>query len=256
VLRVPLRVEGFWWERPSMWLFGTVLIAALTAAGVFLWQRQRTIRLLREQRLRAGIAADLHDEVGGLLTRMALRAEMLQALTASPGSSSPHLDALISESREAAIMMRDIIWSVDAGADTIGALADRMRDYLDQTARATQREITFDDGATPTKPSATAEVPLRQAVRQHAYLIFKEAVTNALKYSDGGQKLHVVLRDGPAGLELRITNDGPVVPAPTARSGKGLRSMHHRANQLAAYLSVGPQPSGGWQVALHIPEAR
>lgn len=45
-------------------------------------------------------------------------------------------DRLLTNTRAAAGLMRDIVWGIDSQADTTGALLDRMRDYLDQTAGA------------------------------------------------------------------------------------------------------------------------
>jgi len=236
VLRLPLTVSTPWWNRPLTW----VLAALAASAAVYGWQRARLRQLRRENALRARLAADLHDEVGALLTRVTMQAELLHALEQGPPA---RLATLVEDSRAAASTVRDIIWSVDTGADTLGALADRIRDHLDATARATGRALLFDDAGLPAEEGQ----PLPPAVRQHTYLIFKEAVNNALKYAAPDAPIEVRLGYAPL-LELTVTSQGGVA-AGAARAGQGLRNMRHRATLLRADLAAGPVP-GGWQVRL------
>ncbi|WP_133257070.1 sensor histidine kinase [Hymenobacter edaphi] len=237
-LSLPLTVTAAWWNRPLTW----VLAGLAAVAAVYLWQRGRLLRLRRENELRARLAADLHDEVGALLTRVTMQAELLRELELAP---TPQLEALVDDSRAAASTVRDIIWSVDAGADTLAALVDRVQDHLDATARATGRALSLDDTALP----PTLDRPLPPAVRQHVYLVFKEALTNALKYSQPGTSIAVGLSGG-AQLELTVSSQG--APAATSRAGQGLRNMRHRAALLRAALEAGPAP-GGWRVRLRVP---
>ena len=59
-----------------------MVLARLAAAAVYVRQRQRTARLLREHTLRARIAADLHDDTKALpLTRFAVIFRSLSAMT-------------------------------------------------------------------------------------------------------------------------------------------------------------------------------
>jgi signal transduction histidine kinase/ligand-binding sensor domain-containing protein len=238
VLHLPLTVRAAWWNRPGTW----VLAALAAVAAVYFWQRGRLLSLRRENELRARLAADLHDEVGALLTRVTMQAELLREFEPGP---APQLAALVDDSRAAASTVRDIIWSVDAAADTLAALVDRVQDHLDATARATGRPLTLDDTGLP--PSL--DQPLPPTVRQHAYLIFKEAVTNALKYSQPGTPIEVVLG---CGAELTLTVSSQGAPAAASRAGQGLRNMRHRAELLRAALHVGPTASG-WQVQLRVP---
>lgn len=238
VLRLPLTVTTEWWNRPLTW----VLAAAATALAVYLWQHNRLRQVRRENALRARLAADLHDEVGSLLTRVTMQAELLREFETGPAR---RLDMLVEDSRAAASTVRDIIWSVDAQADTLAALVDRVRDHLDATARATGRALLLDDTHLP--PLLDQALP--PTVRQHTYLIFKEALTNALKYSPPGSPIRVGLRYGSP-LELTISSEG--IAATRSRAGQGLRSMRHRAALLRADLTAGPVP-GGWQVRLKVP---
>ncbi len=240
VLRLPLTVTAAWWSRPFTW----VLVALATSAGVYLWQRGRLRRVRRENALRARLAADLHDEVGALLTRVTMQAELLHELAAAP---APRLATLVEDSRAAASTVRDIIWSVDTGADTLLALTDRIRDYLDATARATGRALPFDDAGLLAAPGQ----PLPPTVRQHTYRIFKEALTNALKYSPPGTPVAVALSCDATRLTLLVASHLEAGTS-ASRTGQGLRNMQQRAAHLRANLTAGPV-ADGWLVRLVVP---
>ena len=224
-------------------LLGAALLALALAGGLwYFYQRRRLERVRAEERLRTRIATDLHDDVGTLLTRVTMQAELLHDVQPSPA-----LNRLLTNSRAAARTMRDVVWSIDAQADTVGALTDRMRDYLDQLPAALSTALCLSDDVDPA-------VPLAQEQRQHMYLVFKEAVGNALRHARAATCLCVTLRRQPHTLVLEITDDGHQDPAaPVGRSGLGLRSMARRAAALHGYLEAGPLPGSGFQVRLAIP---
>ncbi|MBH8569258.1 hypothetical protein KB206_10210 [Microvirga sp. STS02] len=224
-------------------------LGAATLAGVLLLtlgllaftSRQRRLRIEREERLRNRIAADLHDEVGTLLTRVNLQADLL-----SQEQPHPALERLLGNSRAAAGTMRDIVWGIDAQSDTVGALLDRMRDHLDQTAAPAGLNTHL---ATDGLPDT---LPLPPELRQHLYLVFKEAVTNAARHARHATDLWVSLTRANGQLRLVVHNNGQA-PATASRSGLGLRSMRQRAEALRGTLTAGPDPEGGFRVRLVVP---
>ena len=222
--------------------------AALALVGVVLWQRarHRLAGRVAAQHMRTRLAADLHDEVGTLLTRVSMQAELLHELP--PETAGPALDRLLNNSRAAASTMRDVVWSIDAHADTVGALLDRMRDYLDQLPPHLRAELHRDK-------QLLDEHPLPPDLRQHLYLVFKEAVTNAVRHASHATTLLVRLERRAGSLCLEVEDDGVARPPGTAagRSGLGLRSMAQRAAALRGTLATGPLPGRGYRVRLLAP---
>jgi signal transduction histidine kinase/ligand-binding sensor domain-containing protein len=246
-VRVPVQVRTYWWRRPGVWAVLALALAAAASAATYGWQRrqaaQREARQAAAAALRQQLAADLHDEVGGLLTRVTMRAELLQAQ-----QNTAQISALLQESRSAATTMRDIIWSVDAATDTVEALLDRVLDLVETSRRASGQAIGLQ--LFPADPAAL-RARLRPAVRQHAYLVLKESLTNALKHGPREGELTVDLRITPAELWLVVEN--PIREAAGTRSGQGLRNMATRAQAIGGHLQLGVQPGGRWQVQLRVP---
>jgi signal transduction histidine kinase len=241
VLRLPLEVQAEWWQYPAVWALALAL-----ATGTAYWlHRRRLARALREIQLRTSIAADLHDEVGTLLTRVSVQAELLRGLPAELQEAA--FDRLLRNSRAAASTMRDVVWGIDARADSAGSLFDRMREYLDQTAAAAgwQTELS-----TANWPDAT---PLPPAVRQSVYRIFKEAVTNAVRHAQGATLLRVQMSRRANHLVLSISDDGIAQPARANRTGMGLLNMAQRAEGLGGRLQAEAGARGGFEVRLELP---
>ncbi len=255
-VRVPLRVARVWWMHPAAWALAALALVA-AGYGVF-WLQGRRAR--REARLRDELAANLHDEVGGLLTKISLMAEVLQQTdddlpepvtgvpVVAPDPALHHLAGrLLFNSRAAVQALRDVVWSIDSRADSVQSLLDRIADHLDQTAPMAGLAHTFE-----ADPPAHFQA-LRPLVRKQLYLIFKEAVTNAVRHGKGATTLQVrLVRDGSFFI-LEITDDGHAAIVPS-RTGLGLRSMTARAKAINGTLQTGPRTDGkpGYQVRLRV----
>jgi signal transduction histidine kinase/streptogramin lyase len=232
-----------WWRQPLVLLGAVVLLLGAGVGG----QQLRIRRMQQEKCLRNRIAADLHDEVGALLTRVTLRAELLQDADTT-NAPTDNIQALLHDSQAALAMMRDVVWSIDAGADTVGALYDRLYDYSDATAKAAGIHATL------TIHNLSNTMPLPGQVRQQLYLIAKEAVTNAVRHALYATRLELSLWRENNMLYLLIWNDGLVVTQPLRqRQGMGLRNMQRRAHTLGGQCYSQPESAGGWSVRVSVP---
>ncbi|SFP76656.1 sensor histidine kinase [Hymenobacter arizonensis] len=241
-LRIPLHVEARWWQWPWLWALLAVALVAL-GYGAY-WLRLR--RVLQEAHRRAELAANLHDEVGALLTRVTMLAEVLREhYRPAPDLGSGHFDArgaldrLLHNSRAAVQTMRDVVWGIDSEADSVAALLDRMREHLDQTASAAGLVATFGHAGLP------GTVVLSSSARQNLFLIFKEAVTNTARHAQGATEISVHLNQRQGRLVLEVADNGQHPASVAAHpNGMGLRSMAHRAQVLGADLRTGFRADG------------
>ncbi|MFC9296147.1 sensor histidine kinase [Streptomyces sp. NPDC057011] len=89
-----------------------------------------------------------------------------------------------------------------------------------------------------------------------AHRIVLEALTNIGKHAATATAVRVGLRTVPAGLEVRVADDGgrPARLSENARGGGyGLAGMAERAEALGGSLTAGPAPEGGWLVTATLP---
>lgn len=223
--------------------------ALLLGAGGAALRTYRRRQQRREAALRQQLAADLHDEVGTLLTRVSVQAQLLASRPA--GQHAAVLAQLLSNSQAAASTLRDVAWGLDTSADSAGSLADRMRDYLAQTVGAAGWSTELHAA------NWSDALVLSPAVRQGVYRIFKEAVTNALRHAAHADALRVELRHTAGQLALAIFDNGrAAILDPGPVTGLGLRSMRQRAAALGGTLHAHPQATGGFAVHLTVPLPR
>ncbi|WP_201979078.1 tetratricopeptide repeat-containing sensor histidine kinase [Hymenobacter rubidus] len=220
-------------QRLLLWaLLGAVLLLAGGALGLLEYRRRR---LRRELALRTRLSADLHDEVGGLLTQISMQTDLLGAGLHEPEQQKGLLREVAATSRLAASQLQDVVWSFDARNDAVGSLLDRLRDHAYEVLQYGEATITFD--ATPGATSRTLPVETRRAL----YLIFKEALTNIRKHAPRGTHIQVALHADARTFTLSIADDGfpPATNGHIRASGHGRRNMQARAEAVGGTCRTG-----------------
>ncbi len=235
LLTVPLMVRPNWYE--TTW-FRIAAVLALLLGGWLLF-RYRMQQLLREQRLRTKIAGDLHDEVGSSLTRIYFQADHLSMRH----SDKAALQKIADSSKHALSTMSDMVWSIDARFDTAEDLVARMRDYLSNLQNDLDIKCTFE------LQGEYAGRRLSQAVRQNFFLIFKEAISNAARYSSE-PCLRVELSFDKQ-VHMRVTNgcQGENGKMKHYQGGRGIEQMQARAARMKGSLTARRE---GEQFVLHL----
>lgn len=222
-LSIPIRSRIPIQETPLFKFILTLILFGLTGLWLFSIYKRR----LQLQEMRADIAADLHDNLGSMLSAIGSKAEI--AALKNPNNHESY-DAIVKDSQEALELMRDTIWSVNPEHDTLGNIADRMRDYAFNTLNHLGVKVKYDFNIEEDKKVG----PLW---KRDFYLIFKEAITNILKHSEA-RSVSIVLHQEKCKVKLDITNDGVLKSTPSEGLGMGLRTMRKRAKNLNGSFAV------------------
>jgi two-component system sensor histidine kinase UhpB len=207
-------------------------------------ERERRESALRElaaqERERARIARELHDEVGQMLTAIALRAER------GAGEPAPgRRDALLEISQTALESLegvRRIGRELRPEAlDDLGLVnaVIAMCGRLDR-----ERGLRVRRGLDWRLPELTPEVELV------IYRVVQEALTNVLRHSNATEVV-VELRAEDGCVVLEVVDNGRGLPADAEELG--LRGMRERANVIEARLEVSARAEGGTHVLLRVP---
>ncbi|MBX2873964.1 MAG: hypothetical protein KTR30_17745 [Saprospiraceae bacterium] len=200
--------------------------------------KKKQIELVEELRIK--LSADLHDEVGSVLSGLAMQAEILECTVAEP--QRDRVRKLAEMSRQAMAQMRDTVWAMDARKDNWGGLVDRLHDHAAELLEPRQIAFAIEIEGINRQKSLKAEL------RQHLYLIGKEAITNAAKHSNGDQ-LQIHLRQDGDLLEMFIQDNGQFdQEEELSRSGLGLSNIALRAKALGASLNI--QRQNGFGISL------
>jgi len=228
IYNYPFQIRPPWYKTKLAF----IVYGLLTLALVYAFVKDRIRRVVEKiklmEEIRRKISADLHDDVGSILTGIAMQAEYLA--TKQPEDIEPEMKQLSTRSREAMDKMRDIVWAMDARKDKMINLVDKMRYFAELSFE--NSNFNF-DLRTKLKDKDAFIHPL---VRQHVYLIFKEAVTNILKHSNGDQ-VKISLRENTEKLFLVIQDNG-AIKALAKSEGAGLSNIKERVNQIKGELSI------------------
>jgi ligand-binding sensor domain-containing protein/signal transduction histidine kinase len=239
------------WKRT--WFF--ILTVLFISAVLYTIYRYRVNELLKRQAIRNKIAQDLHDNLGSTLSSISVYSQV--ARIHGEKNEKEDLDILLekisSTSNEMITEMNDIVWAINPRNDSMEKIIQRMESFAKPLAAA--RNMQFD---LQYDPEALA-VHLDMDKRKNFYLIFKEAVNNAIKYS--GARL-IVGAIGVSGnqLVLKVTDDGMGFNPETetagnklSLSGNGLLNMQKRAGELKGRILIDSRPGAGASITLYVP---
>jgi two-component system, NarL family, sensor histidine kinase UhpB len=223
-------------KQQSFFMIASAVIAILTLVGIWLFiNRNRLRQRMRELELRNRIAADLHDEVGSSLSSI----HMLSQMATRQETGTTHKDILIrmsSNAKETMDRMGDIVWMIKPGETEAGNLKERMERFAYEIGSSKNIDVS-------THLDELEKAKLTMAQRKNIYLIFKEAVNNAVKYSDAGK---IAIKAGIQNKELNLTvkDNGKGFDKGLVKKGNGLGNMKNRAHDLNGQLDIITGPGG------------
>ncbi len=227
------------------WWFITlvILVIAGIAYGLYTYNLRKALQL---EKMRTHIATDLHDDIGATLSSISMYSESIKTQVKD---KLPHLEFVLDKmgenSREMVTGMSDIVWAINPDNDSGEKLVQRMKNYATDMCAVKNIRLHF---STHDKIVALNLSPEK---RKNIYLVFKEAVNNAVKYS-GAKNLWVSLLPDGKYNSLTIKDDGEGFDTTTVRHGNGLKNMQMRANEIKAKLRIVSQINDGTQVQLTV----
>lgn len=198
------------------------LLAASVIIGFGLYKRYRLKQKLKEVQIRNKIAADLHDDVGSTLSSIRMYSDIVKHQPNQTGTSIKLLDKISSNSKETIENMSDIVWMIKPGNDDFANIEDRMLNFANELC--TPAGISFE--MNKNEMLHGIKIPMEQ--RRDIYLIFKEAINNAVKYADCHFIRSAIQIDKNI-LTMSISDDGNGFDVINSKIGNGLTNMRTRA---------------------------
>lgn len=224
-----------------------LLFAAAVVIGWLLFNRLRTRRILKEQMLRNQIAGDLHDDIGSTLSSIDISSRIALLKKDDAVAVEEQLTKIRQHARKTMDSMSDIVWSINPHYDNFESILSRMREFAAEVCEPQEISLQF------TIPEEVKQSTLDAEQRKHIFLLFKEAVNNAAKYSGCG-KLDIYFSKSNAHLlVMRIQDDGKGFDKSTAACGNGLRNMQARAIRLGGQLNIDTGKDKGTLIELQCP---
>jgi len=237
ILRIPIIVQSIFYKT---WWF--ILLCALIVLAIIYGLFQfRVKQLLALEQLRTKISSDLHDNLGSMLSGLAMQSELLEANAKIENKSK--LNKIATTSRDAISQMRDIVWSIDNRRERTSDLLERMEELAEELLFP--KNISFH----LEKNGLNLNKKLTISTKQHLFFIYKEAVTNILRHSDAKNvRVHFTNQNGFG--KVIISDDGTIKKT-NKSTGFGLVNMKLRAQKMNATISFIKE--SGFEIHLKLP---
>ena len=207
-------------------------------------RRQSARRVLAAQEAeRIGIARDLHDVVGQLLTGVLLQLNSI-------ADAVPERRGEIDEPKEAVRRALDEVRRISS------ELRPEMLEHLGLVSALTELTTTFGRvSRIQVKRDFDASLPkLRPDTELAVYRIAQESLTNVARHSNAG-RVTVALEGDRDSVVLRVVDDGRGFDRAMPEEHGGLRSMRERALLVDGALAVRESSRGGVEVRLEVSTA-
>ena len=205
-------------------------------------ERQESARrvLAAQEAERVGIARDLHDEVGQVLTGVLLQLNSIAEI-------APEHRADLDEARQSVRRALDEVRRISS------ELRPEMLEHLGLVSALTELATTFARvaGVRVDRDFATSLPKLAPEVELAVYRIAQESLTNIVRHAEAS-RVTITLDSSHDSVVLRVVDDGRGFGGDPVEHG-GLRSMRERALLVGGALAIKDAPEGGVEIRLEVP---
>jgi len=233
-----------------------LIIIAVVFFGILIWNRFRIKQQVKQLEIRNSIASDLHDDIGSTLSSISMYSEMVndQIKDISP-KSAPLLNQISNNSKEMIENMSDIVWAIKPSNDAFKYIESRMFNFATEICNVKNIHLIFHHN----ELLEQFNLPMQQ--RRDLYLIFKESINNAVKYS-GCAEIEVRFQKTQSTFIMEITDNGvgfvwELLNGTKEKiftfGGNGLANMQKRAAEHHGRLDINTSPGNGTKITLALP---
>lgn len=238
----PFTINAPWWK--SRWFYGLLIVVVVSM--LYLFYRYRINHLKKLFAMRAKISQDLHDEVGATLSGVTLMSEFAgeKMKMGDNKESQVLIERIKEESKEMAEKMNDIVWAINPVNDSMEKVLNKIQVYGKNCCSS--RGIHFHYS----RPDNAEETQLNMQTRNNIYLVVKEALNNAVKYS-GASNISFSLSGKKNNYVLKVADDGCGFDTGHSYPGNGLVNMRTRAAEIGGELVIHSAKDRGTSIELH-----
>ncbi len=224
-----------------------VLVFIFLAGILYALYRYRIGQLKKTLMIRTKISRDLHDEVGSTLSGISLMSELAKHQLKSENipEAKNAIDKIIINADEVLTMMSDIVWAINPKNDTFEKMITRLKSYAQNTTASHNILFHFEAEANVQQYNLTMQQ------RKNIYLICKESINNAVRYSEC-KNLYFILRRDRSQFYICVRDDGKGFDMEQVSEGNGLNNMQARAEEVKAVLKIDSQKEMGTVITVSL----
>jgi streptogramin lyase/signal transduction histidine kinase len=219
----------------TWWFWSLILVAVGGVLYSFYMIREEQKNRLDKMRDR--IATDLHDDMGSTLSSIRIFSDVVKKQVGEKlPQSAPLLDKISNNAAQLSENMQDIIWTIKQDNDKLEDLVTRIREFGLKLCDA--KDIEFKVHISDS--FRTSRLDLEQ--RRNLYLIFKECLNNAIKYS-GCDIIQLFITQQGKHLKMVIQDNGRGFTESEVKKGNGLNNIVKRAKEIRGTATI--ESTGG-----------
>ncbi len=201
----------------------------------------RELMALQEKE-RAYLASELHDDLGQYLTGIRAQAYLISQTAGQPDLVAKIAPRIVSDCEAMQQGFRRLIRSLHPVILQPLGLEESLRSLVEQWQQSSGIQCGLTISALPLLSDETST---------HLYRLVQEALHNVARHAHATGVSITMDRQGKR-LHLRIADNGLGL-AEDVRPGVGIRSMHERARYMDAKLVLSSAPGGGLTLTLDLP---
>jgi len=226
-----------WWFYLAVFVVAVIIIYSLYVYNI----NQLKLRL----EIRDKIARDLHDDIGSTLSGINIFSKIaLQKMGSDIQGSSELMEKISDRSEKTLDALSDIVWSINTRNDGMDHFLLKAKEYLAEVLEP--QSIAYEFTIDP----EMEHLKIGMGIRKELYLIFKESVYNAYKYS-GCTIINITLTHHRDICTLTITDNGKGFDTSVISTGNGIYNMKQRAAKMKAELETKSEKNKGTVVTMH-----
>jgi PAS domain S-box-containing protein len=200
---------------------------------------------------KAGIAREIHDNLGGMLTALKMDINwLIEELSATEKATSPlkHIESMSQLLDNATLAARQVITDLRPTILDDFGLSAALEWQAEQFRKRTgiQCRVVCDE-------SYPCELDKTQTI--NLFRIFQESLTNVVRHS-GASKVEVELQYKNAAFILTISDNGCGLPEGhiISPASYGMLGMRERTEQLGGRINFYSPPDGGFSIKVMLPQ--
>lgn len=234
-------------QRSNMTVFIITLISFIIISLLLINRYRimnRATRLLEMERMRNTIARDLHDDLGSTLSSINILSQL--ALTENNGHTQNYFQRIRDHSSKMMESISDIVWSINPDHDSLEQVLFKIKEFAAEIFEPKNISYSFNGIET------IKNIQLNVEQRKNIFLIFKEAINNAAKYSNGSHvEFQVTINDNS--VEFLMRDNGSGFDEEHIKFGNGLKNMEARAHDIQGKFELVTYQGSGTRIALEVP---
>lgn len=230
--------------RQQITVVALISVLVFSVLGFFYLRLRHTSKRREElNAVRNSIARDLHDDIGSALSSINI---MSQVALNDGVHARTHLQRISESSFKMMEGMSDIVWSINPANESLEKMIIRMKEFAGEILEPANISYSI------TASGNIELLILDPKIRKSLFLIFKESINNAAKYSEGTE-VTIEISASKNKLILRVKDDGKGFPVEVRSTGNGLKNMSSRASDVNGHVTFITAPGAGTEVRMEIP---